>query len=78
MIRFGDIICLLYGSDPEEFEQLMDDLEVPDRRKYQCIRRYKEREESWERLMAPYLSESGATGDRSRNHPRGPVRHAEV
>ncbi len=62
MIRFGDIICLLYGSDPEEFEQLMDDLEVPDRRKYQCIQRYKEREESWERLMAPYLSESGATG----------------
>ena len=62
MVRFGNIVCLLYGSSPEEFQELANQLKMPERRQYFCRQDYKERRETWEKLLKDHLRENGAQG----------------
>ena len=63
MTRFGNILCLLYGSAPKEFQGLMEKLGLPERRRHFCAQEYPEKRESWERLLKPHLKENGAKGN---------------
>jgi uncharacterized membrane protein YgcG len=62
MIRFGNIICLLYGSSPKEFQGLVERLKIPERRQYFCTKEYPQKRATWEKLLAPHLKENGAQG----------------
>ena len=62
MVRFGNILCLLYGSSPDEFQKLVETHDMPERRQHFCVQDYKRRSEAWEKILAPYLKENGAQG----------------
>jgi hypothetical protein len=62
MVRYGNIVCLLYGSSPEEFQDLANQLKMPERRQYFCRQDYSERKETWEKLLRDHIRENGAQG----------------
>lgn len=62
MNRFGNILCLLYGSDPAGLDALMQQVGFPQERRGRCQLQYEEKMEAWQRLMAPHLRANGASG----------------
>ncbi|MFC3228743.1 DUF4344 domain-containing metallopeptidase [Marinibaculum pumilum] len=60
--RFAAIYCLLYGSDPEGFAELADDIEMPDGDRERCPATYAQVEASWLSVLAPHLRDG--PGDR--------------
>ena len=63
--RFGNIMCYLYGSAPEEMHEVMKALKVPERRLYFCRKDYPRKVKTWEKLMEPYTPRSGRPGGRA-------------
>ncbi len=60
MVRFGNILCLLYGSSPKEFQGLMDKyMKKQERRQYFCRQEYPEKQAAWMKLLKDHLTESG-------------------
>ena len=57
MVRFGNVLCLLYGSSPKEFQGLMDKyMEKQDRRQYFCRQEYPEKQAAWMTLLKDHLT----------------------
>ncbi|MEM1344683.1 MAG: DUF4344 domain-containing metallopeptidase [Pseudomonadota bacterium] len=54
------VFCLLYGSNPAAFADLVITYGVPPRRAAQCEREYREKEATWIGLLQPHLR--GAEG----------------
>lgn len=60
MVRFGNVLCLLYGSSPKEFQGLMDKyMEKQERRQYFCRQEYPEKQAAWEKLLKDHLTVNG-------------------
>ncbi|MGD8290315.1 MAG: DUF4344 domain-containing metallopeptidase [Desulfobacterales bacterium] len=60
MVRFGNVLCLLYGSSPKEFQGLMDKyMKNQDRRQYFCRQEYPEKQAAWNTLLKDHLTENG-------------------
>lgn len=53
--RFYGILCWVYGSDPETYESLLEDLEIPEERASRCIEEFEQIDRSWTTLLAPHL-----------------------
>jgi len=59
--RYYHTACLVYGSDPEQYTQLIGDLEFSEERSELCIEEYESARDSWYALLEPYMnSESEA------------------
>ncbi|MGF1554547.1 MAG: DUF4344 domain-containing metallopeptidase [Paracoccaceae bacterium] len=56
------IACLLYGSDPDGFRELIRELDIPQSRASRCEVEYREKREKWLRLLGPHLRREGADG----------------
>jgi len=54
--RFYNMMCLIYGSDPDGFSEVITDEELPAERAEQCPDEYKLISTSWNKLLAPHLS----------------------
>ena len=54
--RFYNMMCLIYGSDPDGFSEVITDDELPEERAEQCPDEYKAISTSWNKLLAPHLS----------------------
>ena len=54
--RFYNMMCLIYGSDPDGFSEVITDKELPEERAEQCPDEYKAISTSWNKLLAPYLA----------------------
>lgn len=52
--RYYNIACLLYGSDPEEYEDWVGEDDLPEDRAEMCEEEYEQAATSWEALLAPY------------------------
>lgn len=52
--RFYSIACLVYGSDPEEMADLIDDGSVPEERAEICVEEFAQKRESWRRILEPH------------------------
>jgi hypothetical protein len=63
MTRFGNVLCLLYGSSPNEFQKLVDQQKMPKRRLHFCRKEYPEKQKAWERILAKHLKSNGAKGN---------------
>lgn len=59
--RFYDLLCLLYGSDPEYFADLVKDGDLPKDRAEGCPDEFKHKAEVWNRLLAPHLRGASST-----------------
>ncbi len=57
--RAGQIICLLYGSDPPAFEALARRAYLPTERRESCAADFQQMSETWRQLLAPNLGRAG-------------------
>ena len=53
--RFYNTICLIYGSEPERYGNLLDVLDISQDRGDLCIEDYDRAVRSWHTILAPYL-----------------------
>lgn len=60
--RFYDLLCLLYGSDPKYFADLVKDGDLPKDRADGCPDEFERKAAVWDKLLAPHLR--GATSSR--------------
>jgi hypothetical protein len=54
--RFYNMMCLIYGSNPDGYGEVIGENELPSDRAEQCPDEYKTISGSWNKLLAPYLS----------------------
>ncbi len=53
--RYYNIVCWIYGSDPDSYEWIADALGLPGERAGRCSDEYGQFYESWNVLIAPYV-----------------------
>ena len=55
--RFYNIVCWLYGKDPEGYAYLVEDETLPEARAESCPGEYERMSKAWETLLEPYVKE---------------------
>lgn len=53
--RFYDLLCVIYGSDPQRYDALVKDGDLPEDRASGCEEEYERKARVWDALMQPYL-----------------------
>jgi hypothetical protein len=53
--RFYNILCWIYGKDPEGYQYLVEDETLPANRAERCPAEYNRMSRSWEALLDPYV-----------------------
>lgn len=53
--RFFNIVCWVYGQDPERFNKLVSDGALPQGRAERCVSEWQQIDKSWSVLLEPYL-----------------------
>ncbi|HEV2145831.1 MAG TPA: DUF4344 domain-containing metallopeptidase [Longimicrobiaceae bacterium] len=53
--RFYNIVCWVYGRDPEGYAYLVEDGTLPPERAHLCAEEYERLDRSWAGLLSPYL-----------------------
>ena len=53
--RAYNIVCYMYGSNPEKYKQLAKDTKLPEERQESCIWDYKNVAWSWDEMLKPHL-----------------------
>jgi hypothetical protein len=53
--RFYNILCWIYGKDPEGYQYLVEDETLPAARAERCPAEYNRMSRSWESLLNPYV-----------------------
>jgi hypothetical protein len=53
--RFYDMLCLVYGSNPDKNGKLVDPDMLPEKRAERCETEYKRSDHAWMKLLAPYI-----------------------
>lgn len=54
--RVYSITCLLYGSDPESYAELVGDDGLPEDRAARCPDEYRQKSRAWDKLLGPHLA----------------------
>ena len=57
--RFRNSFCIIYGSDPDRYEQLANQVQLGDRTKYRCKLDYKKRYDAWETILKTVARDLG-------------------
>jgi hypothetical protein len=52
--RFYNVLCLVYGSGPDRYGEIVTSGALPKERAERCPQEYKSINASWEKLLAPY------------------------
>jgi hypothetical protein len=75
MVRFGKILCLLYGADPETFAPEMDAAGIPEDRRRMCILDFQRKWTAWEKLLRPHRRaiDPRLPGDQPADAPGGRI-----
>ncbi|MCT7982192.1 DUF4344 domain-containing metallopeptidase [Laspinema sp. A4] len=55
--RYYNMACLVYGSNPEKYQFLVEDEDLPAERAEGCEYEYAQKSQSWEVLLSPYYQE---------------------
>lgn len=53
--RYYNLVCWIYGSDPEYFSDLADDWELPPARAERCESEYARMSQAWDSLLGPHM-----------------------
>ncbi|HSU15296.1 DUF4344 domain-containing metallopeptidase [Longimicrobium sp.] len=53
--RFYNVLCLVYGQDPDAYAEWTRDGTLPPERAERCPEEYDRTREAWDRLLGPYL-----------------------
>lgn len=57
--RFYNIVCLIFGSNPDEYTYMVLDGDLPRPRAMRCKDEYKKNYAAWDRLLTPYMGGAG-------------------
>jgi Putative metallopeptidase len=57
--RAYQILCLMVGSDPDEFKGLADRMQMPETRQRSCKRDFTKTYQGWQTVLKPWLREPG-------------------
>ena len=57
--RYHNVLCLIYGSNPETFVEVIDAEELPDERRAQCPEEYTKTADSWAQVLSPHQKRFG-------------------
>ena len=57
--RFGNMLCMIYGADPQSFAALADTVELPERQRQICTLELPKRLKAWRTITAPYRRDNG-------------------
>jgi hypothetical protein len=52
--RFFNILCLIFGSDPDKYESLVTGGWLPESRAVRCPNEYEQKSKAWETLLEPW------------------------
>lgn len=55
--RYYNLVCWCYGSNPDEFKDVLEDSGMGDDRAARCEEEYAQIMKSWSTLLAPYIKE---------------------
>lgn len=55
--RFYNIICLVYGKSPQEYDVLVENIGIPPERQTTCRIDYNKKLKAWRTLLSPHLRE---------------------
>jgi putative metallopeptidase DUF4344 len=58
--RFYNIMCLIYGSNPQKYSQFVSTNTLPEERAKRCPEEYAKINKAWEKLLQPYLTNGAA------------------
>lgn len=58
--RVYSIVCLVYGSNPEQYKFLLEETGMPERRGNGCIGDYEKKVASWKKLLLPYVAQGNS------------------
>jgi hypothetical protein len=58
--RFYNILCLIYGSNPDKYGDFVDSGNLPMERAQRCPEEYRKIQHAWETLLGPYLTNGAA------------------
>ncbi|MBP6003175.1 MAG: hypothetical protein KA746_07055 [Pyrinomonadaceae bacterium] len=53
--RFFDMVCLVYGSNPDQYSGLVGPDLLPEQRAVRCTEEYERANRSWMKLLEPYI-----------------------
>ena len=54
--RVYSIACLLYGSDPEAFAEMVGEDGLPEGRAVRCPEEFQQKSRAWDKLLGPHLA----------------------
>lgn len=54
--RYYDILCMLYGSDPDRFQGVVNDGLLPEERAVRCPAEWEQKATSWDVILEPHLA----------------------
>ena len=55
--RMYSIICMIYGSDPNAYSSLLNDVGMPSEKESECVYSFQETSRNWVRLIADYIKQ---------------------
>ncbi|MDB9439797.1 DUF4344 domain-containing metallopeptidase [Sphaerospermopsis kisseleviana CS-549] len=55
--RFYNIICLVYGKNPKEYDVLVENIGIPPERQTTCRIDYNKKLKAWRTILNPHLRE---------------------
>jgi hypothetical protein len=53
--RYYNLVCWIYGSDPDYFEDVVADWQLPEARAERCPSEYERMAKAWDSLLGPHL-----------------------
>jgi hypothetical protein len=58
--RFYNILCMIYGSDPQKYGGFVSSGNLPEARAQRCGEEYSKTRRAWEKLLEPHLTNDAA------------------
>jgi len=58
--RFYNVLCMIYGSDPQKYGQFVTSGNLPKDRAQRCFEEYAKIKKGWEKLLQPHLTNGAA------------------
>ncbi len=55
--RVYGVACLIYGSDPEGYDDMVGEDGLPEERAVRCPAEFEQKARSWDKLLGPYFKE---------------------
>jgi hypothetical protein len=57
--RYYNLVCWIYGSDPDYFSDVADDWQLPEKRAERCPSEYAQMSGAWNTLLGPHMRDAG-------------------